>query len=301
MSRFESVNKYITSLQGGLVDKWLGFDGEYFKEKKFYVNNTCLCKYKHSPLTGENILFVSASSITPKCALYLHEITVQASKLDCDVVFVPQWYSTSERHHEFAKEDIIKAFETAYEQSKGKKDNFTKRRLENLLDTVLVVHKTLCPVPLQLIANLETAVSEMQDIGQVNNKEIGEFINNHTYYEIVQAAYFDLNVPIKLKTGLRTHLNPSGEYAFLKVDVDKEQVYSSESICGAPKEVMNLQEASDCLIHWHNKTIRHGMKFGKYTIIKVLGGYLQIGCNKYCKDMFDAFYDEFVKLGIIKE
>ena len=59
LSKYDSVNNFVNSIKGGFESSWTGYDGEYFKDGKFYVDNTCLCK------VHDDVMYLSQNSITP--------------------------------------------------------------------------------------------------------------------------------------------------------------------------------------------------------------------------------------------
>ena len=87
LSKYDSVNNFVNSIKGEFESSWTGYDGEYFKDGKFYVDNTCLCKVRG------DVMYLSQNSMTPKCSLYLRELTVRSNELNVKVLYVHQWYS----------------------------------------------------------------------------------------------------------------------------------------------------------------------------------------------------------------
>ena len=286
MSKFSSVDNFVKALKGEFSSSWTGFDGERFSEGKFYVDNTCLCK------VIDGVMYLSATSMTPKCSLYLRELTVRSNELNVDVIYVPQWYSCDKRTHEFSNSDIIMAFRTMIFTLKDKRDVYSKTHLEDIYSTL----KKLNFTPHKLLTEVEEILKKMNDAVKVEDKQVKKFIAENSYYDIAQAAYFNAGEhDVKFRTALKRYLNPSGEYAFLKYDNETDMVYSSECMCGVPKKVMTWEQAYNITRAYYDGTARHGQKYGNYTIMRVMDGYIQVSCNKYCKDMFHALYFELLK------
>ena len=66
-------------------------------------------------------------------------------------------------------------------------------------------------------------------------------------------------------------------------------------MCGMPKKVMTREQGFNLSKAFYEGTARHGQKYGNYTVMKVMDNYIQVSCNKYCKDMFNAIYFELMK------
>jgi len=286
LSRVESVENFIKSLKGEFDSEWFGFDGEYFVEGKFYVNNTCLCK------VVDDIMYISSSSMTPKCSLYIYELVTRSYELNLKILYIPQWYSLDKRSHEFSESDIINAFKNAVSELKDKRDVYSKARLEDIYDVL----KKLEFVKADFLSEVEKILKLMNNALELEESAVKNFIKENSYYNVVQVAYFGAgDYDIKFRTALKKYLNPSGEYAFLKLDLNTKMIYSSECKCGMPKEVMPMEVGYNLGKAYYEKTARHGQKYGNYTVMKVMDNYIQVSCNKYNKDMFNAMYFELIK------
>lgn len=261
-----------------------GNNGENFHDRKFYVDKTCIC------YLSEHIIYVSKSAITPKCAQYVHAITAKAQSLGYLIINVPQWYSADTRSHEFYKVDILKAFAQTINSLKTQRDIYSRSHMKSLYSTLLVIDKECFKVPEELLSTAKNALSEMEKALSVEDTELKRVISENSYYKLVQMCYFGECTNLSLVNKLRNYLNPTGEYAFLRYDPVNEVTYSSETMCGAHKEVMTKEEAWACSSAIEDGSVKHGMKFGKYPIMKVCEGYVQIGCNKYNRELLHSFY-----------
>ena len=261
-----------------------GNNGENFHDRKFYVDKTCIC------YLSEHIIYVSKSAITPKCAQYVHAITAKAQSLGYLIINVPQWYSADTRSHEFYKVDILKAFAQTINSLKTQRDIYSRSHMKSLYSTLLVIDKECFKVPEELLSITKNALSEMEKALSVEDTELKRAISENSYYKLVQMCYFGECANLSLVNKLRNYLNPTGEYAFLRYDPVNEVTYSSETMCGAHKEVMTKEEAWACSSAIEDGSVKHGMKFGKYPIMKVCEGYVQIGCNKYNRELLHSFY-----------
>ena len=278
----KSVKKYLENTNLN----WSGFNGEYVQDNKFYLNKTCLGAF----LRG--VLYVSGNSITSKCSQYIKELIAVASSMKIKVVEIPQFYYTHNLHHEFTESGIITAFEDAVNKIKDNRDVYSKSVLEKYKKAI---HELWFKVPESLENTITTALTEIEKVLEVEESEFKELLEKHSYYELAQIAFFrEGQYSGELRTKLRKYLNPTGEYAFLRADADG-WTYSSECKCGLPKKVMTLEETKAITKAWFTGTARHGQKYGKYTIMKVMDGYIQVSCNRYCKAMFDALYFEVWK------
>lgn len=287
LSKYNSVDNFIKAVKGEFSDSWTGADGEYFKDKKFYVDNTCLCK-----INDEGTMYLSQSAITPKLSLYLRELVVRAEELSKNVIYVPQWHSCDKRSHEFSNADIIMAFRIVIFNMKDKRDIYSKANMEEIISIL----KKLKFTPHKLLAESEEILSKMNEAVKVEDKAVKKFIEKNTYYDVAQVAYFCVgDYDIKFRTALKRYLNPSGEYAFLKYNVEDGWIYSSECMCGMPKKVMTFEQGFNLGKAYYEGTARHGQKYGDYTVMRVMDNYIQVSCNKYCKDMFHAIYFELLK------
>lgn len=285
MSKFDSVNNFIKSVKGEFNKSWTGIDGECFSNNRFYVDGTCLCRIYRG------FMFIPMNYLSPKCSLYAHELVICEHRLRVTLLFVPQWRSCDMRSHQFSKEDIINAFTIVINQLKNSNSIYNKSKLEDIKHTLKVINEKCFKIPPELITLTENILEKMKLAVSIKDNEIKKFIENNTYYDIVKKAYFDNTVDIQFKTTLRQYLNPTGEYAFLKFNEDEQRWYSSETLCGTPKAAMSLEEGWQFLQVFHNDGLKHGMKFGEYTIMKVTDGYIQISCNKYCRELFEALYN----------
>ena len=281
MSKSDSVEKFIKELNEG-NDMWCGLDGECFKDSVFSVDKTPLCR-----IEGDK-LYVSATSITPKCALYIREITVRSAQIAPTVIYVPQWYRCDSRCHNFSQEGIIQAFKDEYDTLKDKKDVYSRNHLENSLKTMQHINANCFKIPASLIKDAEKTLKQMNSAIKIEDSKVREFINSHSYYEIVEAAYFSKDTDLKTMTALRRYLNPSGEYAFLHLNKEDLRWYSSETMCGAYKPTMTLEQGIAVGWDYLNGRAVHGMKYGDYVVMKVMENYIQISCNKYTREMMRA-------------
>ena len=282
-----SVTKFIEELNDG-KDMWCGFDGECFANNVFSVDKTPLCR-----IDGDT-LYISATSITPKCALYIRELTLQASKLASKIIYIPQWHTCDKRCHSFSREEIIQAFKDEFETLKDKSDIYSKSHLENMLSTMNYINENCFPIPKTLINDTAKVLKKIDKAVKIEDKKVKEFINTHTYYEIAEKAYFTPGVDIKFMTALRKYLNPSGEYAFLNYNPVDDKWYSSEKLCGLPKATMCGEDGLQIARLYHTNQIKHGMKFGDFTVMKVMDSYIQISCNRYTRAMIESCYDKFI-------
>lgn len=292
LSKYDSVNNFVNSIKGEFESSWTGYDGEYFKDGKFYVDNTCLCRVRG------DVMYLSQNSMTPKCSLYLRELTVRSNELNVKVLYVPQWYGCDKRSHEFSNSDIIMAFRIVIFNLKDKRDVYSKTHMEEIYSTLSKLSFT----PHKLLTDVEEILKKMNDAVKVEDKQVKKFIAKNNYYDIVQAAYFNAgDYDVKFRTALKRYLNPSGEYAFLKYNAEDDWVYSSECMCGMPKKVMTWEQAFNLSKAFYEGTARHGQKYGNYTVMRVMDNYIQVSCNKYCKDMFHAIYFELMKYSHVAE
>lgn len=284
MDKIDIVKDFVLSLKNNEIKLGKGFNGEYFADNKFYVDKTCLCK------VTSNAVYMSKSSITPKCSSYLKTLRNLLEELKLPILYIPQWYYSDTRSHQFEENEIISSF---YEEISLLRDNisiYSKIHLEELLTTLDLIDDKCFKIPKELTDEIKQVIDNISVSINPQNKEINKFIKETEYYELVRVAYFSHEKNETFRTALRKYLNPSGEFAFLNFN-DKEGIwYSSETLCGLPKATMNFEEGWGVLKSYHDGAARHGMKFGKYTVMKVTDGYIKISCNKYCKKLFEACY-----------
>ena len=190
--------------------------------------------------------------------------------------------------------DIINAFTECFSELKNKRDIYTKKTAEHLLKELAAVSNSIYKIPKKLLQDYKNLCAELTETVKTQIEEVNEFINSHDYYGIVKEAYFTKNVNTTYKTALREYLNPTGEYAFLLIDFENKNVISSETICGASKIVMSLEDATRLSSAIHNGTVKHGQKYGNYVVMKVTNNYVQIGCNKYSMEMLNAFHEQVI-------
>ena len=291
MSKFESINNFVKAINGEFNGSYKGLDGESFRDNKFFVVDTCICRVVN------DILYVSANSITPKCSLFIRDIVMKANELHGKtLIYVPQWHSCDSRSHQFSKEDIINAFQIVVDKMKGKKDIYNQQHLQEIKSILNTINEKCFTVPINLINVVNTTLAKMEDATKIENEGVKEYIKYHDYYEIVQAAYFNTSHSIIFKTSLKKYLNPSGEYAFLSYNSTDDKWYSSETIYGKPKVTMTGDEGVALADAYLEGSLKHGMKFGNYVIMKVMDNYVQISCNKYSRTMLKAARDFLVNL-----
>ena len=285
MGKFDSVNNFAKAVKGNFNKSWEGFNGESFRDNKFFVGDTCICR------VDKGILYLSVNSITPKCSLFIRDIVMKSQELnDTLVVYVPQWHSCDKRSHQFSEDEIINSFQIVVDKMKDRRDIYNQQHLKEIKNTLKIINERCFRVPTTLLNNVDNILGRMEAATRVEHKEVKEYIKLHNYYEIVQAAYFNKDHSIIFKTALKKYLNPSGEYAFLSYNKNDNRWYSSETICGKPKATMLGEEGIDLVTKYHNGLLRHGMKFGNYVIMKVMDNYVQISCNKYSRAMLEAIY-----------
>lgn len=292
MKKFESIELYVSAIKNNKFnEQHTGFDNEEFHGKLFFVSKTCICCYEKN----KNVLFVSDNSITPKCATYTRELKKQlTANFNCTVIHIPQWYCSDTRSHKFTLKDIINAFTECFNELKNKRDVYTKKTAEHLLKELTAVSNSIYKIPEKLLQDYKNLCTELTETVKTQIEEVNEFINSHNYYEIVKKAYFTKNINTTYKTALREYLNPTGEYAFLLIDFENKNVISSETICGASKIVMSLEDATRLSCAIHDRIVKHGQKYGNYVIMKVTDNYVQIGCNKYSMEMLNAFHEQVI-------
>ena len=286
MSKYTSVDNFVKSFKGQFSNEWRGLDGEYFLDNKFYVDDTCLCK------VTSDAMYISQNALTPKCSLYLHELTVRSNELNANVIYVPQWYKCDKRTHDFSNSGIIEAFRVAVFELKDKRDIYSKAHLEEIRATLLKLNF----IPHKLKAEVEEILSKMNEATRVEDKAVKKIISENSYYDIVQAAYFNFgDYDVRTRMLLKQYLNPSGEYAFLSYNRDDGYIYSSECMCGLPKKTMTLEEGLAIGTAYLGGTAKHGQKYGRFTIMRVMENYIQVSCNRYCKEMFQAMYPVLIE------
>ena len=284
MDKFEIVKNFIESITNDKIKPNKGFNGEYFCDKKFYLDETCLCK------VTDNAVYISKNMITPKCSSYLSELKSSLQRFNMPILSIPQWYGFDTRTHEFDEKDIIASFYVELNQLKGNVSIYSKIHLEELLGTLELINEKCFVIPNKLIEEVNNVIQNMCDIINPENNEVKKFIEETDYYELVRIAYFSNEKSMSFRTELKKYLNPSGEFAFLNYNDNEGIWYSSETLCGLPKATMNFEEGWGVLKAYHDGTARHGVKFGKYIVMKVTDGYIKISCNKYCKKLFEACY-----------
>lgn len=282
MSKFESANNFIKSIKQEFKSCWNGEDNESFCDGKFYVDKTCICA-----ITDEAV-FISSHTLFPKSALYISEIAKLAGNLNLPIFYIPQWQYFDERHHEFTKDGIINAFQESCKKLKDKKDIYSKQELSEILATMQQIDIKLFKIPESLLNDAANSLKIMEEAISVHDKKLKEFIETHSYYELTQYAYFLPNVETTFRTALKRYLNPSGEFAFLRIDYETQRIYSSECYCGEHKDVMSFEEGYAIGTAYLKGIAKHGQKYGRYTVMKVMDGYIQISCNKYTRKTMEA-------------
>ena len=107
------------------------------------------------------------------------------------------------------------------------------------------------------------------------NHTVTEFIKTHSLRDCVDVAFFKgecegLNVDENFRNLLRSALNSSGDLAFLKV-IDGDVYTTDIGPDGKYRKIMDYEDAINLTGNLVDGELKHGMKFGDFTIMSQKG------------------------------
>lgn len=121
-------------------------------------------------------------------------------------------------------------------------------------------------------------------------KKILKIAKTMEYADLVQIAYFSKKceemqaIDKDYVLVLREHLNPTGSLSFLNYNgqyVDQ----TARTADGGFKKAMDTEAARSLAENFKNGTLKHGQKYGDYTIMGVYKNGARISCGLYSADM----------------
>lgn len=127
---------------------------------------------------------------------------------------------------------------------------------------------------------------------QLQNK-ILKIAKKLEYSELVQVAYFskrneDMEAIDKdYKLVLRNYLNPTGSLSFLNYN-GKMVEQTARTADGSFKKAMDTEPARSLAQNWVDGKLKHGQKYGDYTIMGVYKDGARISCGLYSGEMMSS-------------
>ena len=130
--------------------------------------------------------------------------------------------------------------------------------------------------------------------------KIEKVIKDMDYMERVRVTYFDKScqklaaiVP-DYKVYIMAILNPSGDRSFFNWE-DNEVKQAARDNNGNFKHALNKDEALQVCNGLSNGTLRHGQKFGDFTVMGVYSNDVRISCGLYSKEMIHSIGEAITK------
>ena len=290
MSFFVSVKNFLNA--NTAVDKVLCADGTAYTQELFWFRGTCIAR------KADRKLILPLNAITAETTNYVKSLAVQSSYPPENIFYVPQYHKSNPRHHCFSTEDVMHAFDDELNKYSACKSLLEANKFLEAYRARMRFMDVFCENTTQLSPEHESALNEALSKLNLINADVEQFCASNSICDVVDVAYFGVGEYDKtFRRALREHLNPSGLMSFLHFRGDV--VLTDETICGAPKEVMSINDAAALLSAFDNGTIRRGMKFGSYLIMKRTSDYMQVGCNKYPNFMFSGLVELFKAKGLL--
>lgn len=130
--------------------------------------------------------------------------------------------------------------------------------------------------------------------------KIEKVIKDMDYMERVRVAYFGkpcqklATIVPDYKVYLMEILNPSGDRSFFNWE-DNEVKQAARDNNGNFKHALNKDEALQVYNGLVKGTLRHGQKFGDFTVMAVYANDVRISCGLYSKELIRSVGEEIIK------
>lgn len=277
-------------------------EGAFYRGDTLFVDNTAIARFVNG-VQNQRVLLISADGLSPKITPYLPELE-SASKVNPKNIFkIPQARATSKLSHTFDIYGIHSIIEARLDHISKQIEE--KERTVYLCNQYMKLYtlyeslrtRVLRPLPYELEWEAEYGACE-EHLEEINTK-VSQFIKEHSYKELVDIAFFrgdlpEINIDENFRSLLRSALNSSGDLSFLKVLEDGNTYSPDLDKDGKYRFVMSNEDSINLTEEMLAGTLKHGMKFGNFTIMSKSHGYIKISCNKYTPEMLKIVHDDCV-------
>lgn len=297
-----SVKRYLDSFNGVHDKKHEEFQVEnaFYTGGIFFVENTAIALITKD-IYGNNALLLSADGLSPKITPYLPEIEAYSKISPANVYKIPQTRFKTHYNHSFDEPGIHDIYENRLQviQKSMEKTERTVYKCKQYIKLYEQYEALRLKVFPKLVYELEWAVEadECENHIKEVDEKITKFMSEHPYKELVDIAFFngkveDNSIDENFRSLLRSAMNASGDLAFLKV-FDDGNTYSPDlDANGNYRFVMNNEDSIALTENMLAGTLKHGQKFGNFTIMSKSHGYVKISCNKYSPEMLTIIHDD---------
>lgn len=291
MGYFKSIKLFFNS-GSSKFETWV--DNTCFNCEYFFFKGTCLARY----LRNKGTLLLSADPLSLEHSSYLKNLAASSGLTSDNVIYVPQFIHNSPLSHNFDEKGLLKVFAFKLDELSACTSSYSRKQFVNCMVSLSRLTELSVLDGTDLLEKHESALKTAVNGLKEYEVELNDFIMSHEKLELVDIAYFKAgDYALHFRKSLRDYLNRGGGLSFLHFD--GVMMVTDESICGAPKEVMNASDCVSFLKIWKAGKMKHGMKFGAYTVLSVKNGVLTIGCNKYPAWLFDELVKQFEELELM--
>lgn len=276
----------------------VSYEQAFYNNDTLFVDNTAICKVV-TGVNGEKYLLMTKEGITPKIATFVNELAPASRISPLYIIKVPQYRKGHAYSHDFSEDDLGEVLNSLMLDlrlvEKKNRTVYNCNKYKELYNLLLRLRNEIYPeisIKAEVTKTFEAVEEHLKEI----DKKVSKFIKNHSLKEVIDIAYFNgecdcvESVDENFKLLLRNALDTKGELQFLKV-IDGVICTPDIGLDGKFRQVMNLDDAISFTDDVLAGTVKHGMKYGDFTVMSVKEDGVKISCNKYSKEM----------LGIINE
>lgn len=299
-----SIKRFIDSEYGLISDKEEKFEveGACYYNRCFEVDNTIIARFLENKF-GKRVLLVCAEGLTPKITPYIPEITMNSKMNPTRVYKIPQVRNTSALYHTFDKDGVISLLYDRLDKLSG---DMLKNRTVYRCNQYMKMYTTLDKLTREVWGDIDIEPRFIEEAGKCTKhlelvfNEVDDFMSKHTYRELVDIAFFngecdELNIDENFRSLLRSAMNTSGDLAFLKVMEDGNTYSPDLDADGNYRFVMSNDDSIALTNNFLAGKLKHGQKYGKFTIMSKSHGFVKISCNKYSPEMLEVIHEDSLK------
>lgn len=277
----------------------VSYEKAFYDNDTMYVDNTAICKVV-TGLNGEKYLLMTKEGITPKIATFVNELAPASRINPLHIVKVPQYRKGHAYSHNFSEEMLGEVLNSLMLDlrliEKKNRTVYNCNKYKELYSLLLRLRNEIYP-QIHILAEVSETFEDVEKHLEEIDKKVSKFIKKHSLKEIVDIAYFNgecdcvESVDENFKLLLRNALDTKGELQFLKV-IDGVICTPDIGLDGKFREVMNLDDAISFTDDVLAGTVKHGMKYGDFTVMSVKEDGVKISCNKYSKEMLSVINED---------
>lgn len=295
-----SVKKFIEHLDNPGSPSYEDFpaEGAYYACETFFVDDTAICLVTEN-VNHERTLLISATGLSPHITPFIPELISYSKVHPQNIYRIPQARYGGKMYHVFDRRGIYEIYNTTLKNiNLNPMTVYNCRKfIQHYEDYMRLRENVMQDLPNEP-SWLDTYEVCKRHIDIVNHT-VTEFIKTHSLRECVDVAFFKgecegLNVDENFRNLLRSALNSSGDLAFLKV-IDGDVYTTDIGPDGKYRKIMDYEDAINLTGHLVDGTLKHGMKFGDFTIMSQKGGLVTISCNRYTPEMLLSVREDCLK------